>query len=274
MTSPASRYPFSPGEVADALVASANRFADLLPLIDDPKVDSPYVADWAVDEIVRHITYGPLLYGQIADQERELVATAGELGAFSDVNIESIRSLTLSECEARIRDDYASFGDRVRASSADDPPVPFWAGSEANLAGLAGVLVGECEVHGMDVAAAIDQKWQIPANHAAMTVLAATNSAGPAWVDAESAAGHSGSYEVRLRGGLGVLTLKFEDGVLSTTPVGPWKPEVIISADPAAFLRVFYRRQNQWSAIARGQMLAWGTRPWNAFSLVGRFQPI
>jgi uncharacterized protein (TIGR03083 family) len=274
MTSPASRYPFSPSEIADALVDSADRFADLIPLINDPSVDSPYVDGWAVDEIVRHVAYGPFLYGQIADQERELVASAGELGAFSDVNIDSIRDLTLADCEARIRTDYAGFSDRVREASLDDPTVPFFAGSETNLVGLGGVLVGECEVHGMDVAAAIGQTWQIPRDHAAMTVLAATNSAGPAWVDVESAAGHSGSYEVRLRGGLGLLRMRFDEGELSTDPADPWKPDVIISADPAAFLRVFYGRQNQWSAIFRGQMLAWGTRPWNAFSLVDKFQPI
>jgi hypothetical protein len=46
---------------------------------------------------------------------------------------------------------------------------------------------------------------------------------------------------------------------------------VSISADPAALLLVLYKRRSQWPAIARGKLLAWGRRPWLAFSLAGRF---
>jgi hypothetical protein len=49
------------------------------------------------------------------------------------------------------------------------------------------------------------------------------------------------------------------------------RPDVSISADPAALLLVLYKRRSQWPAIARGKLLAWGRRPWLAFSLAGRF---
>ena len=265
---------YSPAQVADALVDAANRFADLIPAITDGDVASPYVADWSVDEIVRHVASASEIYGQIADQERELIATAAELPEYSAANIAAISDLTLAQCETKIRDDGARFADRVRVASADDPAVPFWAGSTANVVGLGGVLVGEYEIHGLDVAATLGRPWTIPPLHAAMTVLEAVDSAGAKWVNSKAAAGHSCSYEVRFRGGLGRIRMRFEAGELVTRPEEPWKPAVIMSADPVAFLRVFYRRQSQWNAIAKGQMMAWGTRPWNAFTLVNKFLPI
>ena len=35
-----------------------------------------------------------------------------------------------------------------------------------------------------------------------------------------------------------------------------------LSVDPAAFLLVAWDRMSQWHAIPRGQLLAWGRRPW------------
>jgi hypothetical protein len=49
------------------------------------------------------------------------------------------------------------------------------------------------------------------------------------------------------------------------------RPDVTISAQPVALLLVLYKRRPQWPAIARGRLLAWGRRPWLAFSLAGRF---
>ena len=44
-----------------------------------------------------------------------------------------------------------------------------------------------------------------------------------------------------------------------------------ISADPVALLFVVYKRRSQWPAIFTGQLVAWGRRPWLAFSFAGRF---
>jgi hypothetical protein len=33
-------------------------------------------------------------------------------------------------------------------------------------------------------------------------------------------------------------------------------------ADPAAFFMVFWQRQSQRNAIAKGQLIAWGRKPW------------
>ena len=52
------------------------------------------------------------------------------------------------------------------------------------------------------------------------------------------------------------------------------RASTLISADPVAMLQVFYRRQSQWSAIAKGQMVSYGTRPMRALTLKDKFLPI
>jgi hypothetical protein len=91
----------------------------------------------------------------------------------------------------------------------------------------------------------------------------------PGWVNAATAAGRTATYQIRLRGGRG-YTWSFSNGRLRVAGDLP-RPDVTILADPVSFLLVTYRRRSQWSQIARGRMVAWGRRPWLAFSLVGMF---
>ncbi len=54
-------------------------------------------------------------------------------------------------------------------------------------------------------------------------------------------------------------------------PPGPFVPDTVISADPATFLLVVYKRMNPWLAILTGRLVAWGRRPWLALSFASRF---
>ena len=64
----------------------------------------------------------------------------------------------------------------------------------------------------------------------------------------------------------------FRNGRLQVNPARPHHVDVHISADPAAFLLVLYRRQPQWRHIAAGRLLAWGRKPWLALTFADRFQ--
>jgi hypothetical protein len=88
------------------------------------------------------------------------------------------------------------------------------------------------------------------------------------WVDRDRARGQAAAYALRLRG-QGTHRWAFHDGRLEGRRRRP--ADVWISADPATILLVFYKRQSQWPAIARGRLLAWGRRPWLALTLAGRF---
>jgi hypothetical protein len=44
-----------------------------------------------------------------------------------------------------------------------------------------------------------------------------------------------------------------------------------IGGSPQAILLILYRRLSPWRAALTGRVVAWGRRPWLAFSLADRF---
>jgi hypothetical protein len=121
-------------------------------------------------------------------------------------------------------------------------------------------------MHGYDIAHAAGRKWRIELIHAAMVVqqffVPVVQTADPrTFVNAEQAAGLQATYELHLRGG-GRLNWVFEDGSLRVEEPSVLRIDCYISADPAAFFMVFWNRQSQWNAIAKGQLVAWGRKPW------------
>ena len=128
------------------------------------------------------------------------------------------------------------------------------------------MALGELLTHGYDVARALARPWPITPAEASL-VIAGVAPILPRFVEERAARGVRASYEVRLRGGPH-LVLRFHDAALTvhrTIDAGP--VDVHIAADPAAFLLVAYGRISQWGPILKGQMLAWGRKPWLAFML-------
>ncbi|MGH3787954.1 MAG: hypothetical protein ACRDRG_15695 [Pseudonocardiaceae bacterium] len=127
-------------------------------------------------------------------------------------------------------------------------------------------LLNETVMHGYDIAHAAGRKWRINPAHASLVVrqffVPVMQTCDPrTFVNAEKAAGLQATYQLRLRGG-GRLNWVFDDGSL-TVEEPPARPvDCPILADPAAFFMVFWERQSQWNAIAKGQLIAWGRKPW------------
>ena len=62
----------------------------------------------------------------------------------------------------------------------------------------------------------------------------------------------------------------FDDGGMTVEASRPrQKVDCHLSVDPAAFLLVAWGRISQWQAIPKGQLLAWGRRPWLGLQLRG-----
>jgi hypothetical protein len=80
-------------------------------------------------------------------------------------------------------------------------------------------------------------------------------------VNRAEAAGLQATYDIRLRGH-DRLNYIFDDGSLTVEEPSARRVDCHISADPTAFFMVFWQRQNQWNAIAKGQLIAWGRKPW------------
>jgi len=127
-------------------------------------------------------------------------------------------------------------------------------------------LLNETIMHGYDIARADGRPWPIARSHAAMVIdgfLVPTVSAlGPrAMVDQQAAAGLRATFQLHIRGGDSHL-FSFDDGALAIERPGARRVDCHISVDPAAMLLVAWGRRSHWPAIARGQMVAWGRKPW------------
>jgi len=87
------------------------------------------------------------------------------------------------------------------------------------------------------------------------------------YLDSEPAAGLSACFDVRVRGGSRHYDVIDHESLTIEAP-SERRVDCHVSADPAAFLLAGYRRVGQWGPALRGQMIAWGRRPWLALRLI------
>jgi uncharacterized protein (TIGR03083 family) len=152
---------------------------------------------------------------------------------------------------------------RYLAETAELPathPVPFFGGVTIELAAQSAILLGEFVVHGLDIARSIGRPWPIKAAHARL-IVAAVTALLPRYVDRARAAGLTATYHVRLRGGPS-FQVRFDRGTPTVGPPQPGAADCRLTVDPVTFLLVVYGRRSQWPGILRGQLRAWGPRPW------------
>jgi hypothetical protein len=117
-------------------------------------------------------------------------------------------------------------------------------------------------MHGYDIAKATGRPWPVAADDARLALRAALRLTS-AYIDADKARGHTGGYDLRIRGGPRVV-IRFTDGRASLEQPGEAPVDRRILAAPVALLFVLYGRIPQWRPIAKGQLLTWGRRPWRA----------
>ena len=127
------------------------------------------------------------------------------------------------------------------------------------------IIATEALVHGFDVARAEEQPWPIDSESARLAVRGLFPLL-PEYVNRAAAYDVRVCYELRLRGGPPVY-LTIEDGVLSVDETPPRPVDCRLSVDPTAYLLVGYGRTSQWGAALKGQIVAWGRKPWLGLKL-------
>jgi hypothetical protein len=85
-----------------------------------------------------------------------------------------------------------------------------------DLAGVTGAELGEVLVHGYDIATAMQRPWPLPADDARLALCAALRLTS-AYVNPEAARGHTGGYDLRIRGGPRVV-IRFTGGRVAGEP--------------------------------------------------------
>lgn len=240
-----------------ALEVVGRRLVELLAAVPDPQAPTRGLA-WTLGETSLHIAGGPGRYADFA-RGRALPEPTIDLGPVSRQRLAAESERAPSVLARRLEADTR----RYLAETAELPathPVPFFGGVTIELAAQSAILLGEFVVHGYDVARSIGRPWPIEAAHARL-IVAALTAVLPRYVDQEAAAGLTATYQVRLRGGPS-FQVRFDRGTATVRPQQPGAADCRLTVDPVTFLLVAYWRRSQWPGILRGQLRAWGRRPW------------
>ncbi|HEX6596323.1 MAG TPA: maleylpyruvate isomerase N-terminal domain-containing protein [Acidimicrobiales bacterium] len=233
--------------------------------------DAPCLGDWTVVQLAAHLSHAMDGVHAMALGGGGILEDIWKLGDLTG-------ALVIGEAER----DPVKLGDRIEASVEnamtfmaerveDDLRTWFIPKIDVPFSFLTCHLLNELTVHGRDIAQAEGVPWPIPKATARLVVegfiLPVLSRLGRQLVDQESAKGVRVTYYLHVRGG-GGATLRFDDGDLTVTPGPPTgRIDCHISADPGGFLLVTWGRISQWNAIGKGQLLAYGRKPWMGLKL-------
>ena len=240
-----------------ALEVVGRRLVGLLEAVPDPQAPTRGLA-WTLGETSLHIARGPAFYADYAGGRAQPEPTIDLGPVFAQrmaAQPERTPSLLARQLEANTH--------RYLAETAELPathPVPFFGGVTIELAAQSAMLLGEFVIHGRDIAHSIGRPWPIEAAHARL-VIAAVTALLPRYVNQANAGEFTATYQIRLRGGPS-FQVRFDRGTATVGPPQPGAADCRLTVDPVTFLLVTYGRRSQWPGILRGQLVAWGRRPW------------
>jgi SCP-2 sterol transfer family len=123
------------------------------------------------------------------------------------------------------------------------------------------LLLGEQLVHGLDIARAAHQSWNISRDDA-LLVIPAVLGLAPKYLRASRTKNLNISFELRMRGGRR-YRMAITDGTGVVTAAGE-KADCVITADPVTFLLIGFGRVSQFPVLLRGKLQAGGRKPWLA----------
>jgi uncharacterized protein (TIGR03083 family) len=267
------RQPAIQADLARAARAAGAAAGQLVAMIrSDPEPGAAAVGSWTVRDVAAHVAGGAELYDQLARGSPSPAPTIGAITALNDQILGSLAGQNLQVLADRIE---AAVTLLLAAAERhpDDPGVPWHAGLQVPLSTLLAVACGEYLVHGHDIAQAVGQRWPVQPDWA-RTVFLGLLPIVPHYLLAERARGRHIRYDIRLRGDETARALFIiDDGVLTIGRSVPGtRADCYLSADPWAFLLLLYSRIGPIASAATGRVLAWGSRPWIAFTLPGLFR--
>lgn len=247
-----------------ALDRASRRVATLLRSVRDPQ--AVVLGSWTVAELAAHLSHTFEIVASLAGNGPALLKQLSELDDLTAARLAADPERDLVVLAGRVEAAAREFLLVTAGASAADPCPWLVEGSSASLPVLTCHLLNEVVVHGYDIAKADDQPWVIDRAAAALIfegfLLHVFRVLDPhTLVDQARAAGVRARFDIRLRGA-GRFCLVLDDGGMTVEAPSSARVDCHLSVDPAAFLLVAWGRISQWRAIPRGQLLAWGRRPW------------
>ena len=259
------------GSVADAAAAvnrSSARFSALLRSgLDGERsvVDST----WTIGDLGGHLASGAMAYRQVAEGEASPYTDLNDRAATNQARLEA-ESHTDLRALADVIDAEAARAVSVLEARPEGSLIAWHGGISMPVRAVLGAMVGEFQLHGMDLARTVRSPWRIHRRDA-LPAIDFFNAVTPHLLDHEAVQNVSAIIEVRYRGYV-TSTFAFRDGALTVTPGRAAKADVHLSVDPVSFLLVGYKRSGLAKPILTGRALAWGRRPRLALRFPALFQ--
>lgn len=264
-------------EARSALESVTKRTSDLFASLSDGN-HTVVGSDWTVGQVGAHLSIVPFGFAFAAQGDFTAVAPYLRTGTFA----ERLSGVTAGIMEIDPERDpkviATSIPERVAAflsATAGLPPgaaigTPWYGeGMSLPVTNATAMLVAEQLIHGWDIAKTFGLPWPITAPEANLVMRALTKML-PLVADGAAIAGLRASYGITVRGGPR-FTVSVADGSVKVEPGIRGAPDCRISAGAVPFLLVAYGRVGQWGPIARGQLRAWGRKPWLAFRFKSLF---
>jgi uncharacterized protein (TIGR03083 family) len=235
------------------------------------KPEAPALGEWNLTQVAIHISHTADVITAMSRGGGNVIENIAGLSALTKVMVDGEGARTLAEIADRIDTSVAGFLAAMEAAAGDDSSHSWLVqGTEMPLSTLTCHLLNELTVHGLDIARAEGVAWPIDRGHASLVlqgfVFPSLHTLGRDMVVQEKAGTKRARFEVRLRGD-GRAWLVFGDGNFSVEGLPDGPVDCHLSVDPTAFLLVAWGRESQWPAIAKGQLLAWGRKPWIGLQL-------
>ncbi|MFG2603200.1 maleylpyruvate isomerase family mycothiol-dependent enzyme [Streptomyces sp. NPDC048514] len=221
-------------------------------------------SEWTVGEVAAHLALANELMADLAaGRERPYgdgtpqslaVANAKSLTAFEERGAEPLARIITDQAEAFLD---------VMTGPTPDGPAPATPLGPMRRSVLASYLLTHMLGHGYDLARALRRPHMIDPVRVGLC-MPFMLSVMPRVADTAATAGLTARYRIRLRGG-DTFGVSLADGAVQVTPGPPaHRTECTILIEPTTFLLIALGRRNPWRAMALGQVLAWGSKPWLA----------
>jgi uncharacterized protein (TIGR03083 family) len=261
--------PLERSRAEPALKNATERFVRLLRTVEDPSRNA--IGHWDIGQLAAHVSHLFSMYPALARGEGSPIDNHRRMGEHWDRGLEEDRLRNPVALADRIEESTDHF---IAAADVNgwDRIVDWHGGIKTPVAGIAGFLVNECEIHGFDVAQAEDRRWTVDPGHARY-IIDAHMPVLPYFTRDSTIDGLNAVFQLDVRGGSTTYFI-VRDGDLTIDTDRPSRVDCRISADPVEYLLVGYGRKSQWGPLLTGKILAIGRKPWLGLTFAKLFESV
>lgn len=247
---------------------ATTRFTDLLRTADPGK---NAIGHWSTGEVGVHVGHIFSMYVDFARGGVSPVEDHRNISPTWDRMVGEDTERDPEKLVARIENDHSALVEALGDIGWTDP-VNWHGGLRVPAYALAGILVNETEIHGRDIALAESVEWHIPDPNAALAIES-LYTVMPDYLKPEAAQKPDTTWQIKLRG---ASTTYFElsGATMNITTEEPDRVDCRLSVKPASYLLVGYGRIGRWLPLLKGEVVAYGRKPWLSLTFAKLFQSV